>query len=179
MIVFGVWNKINWKIFFGACVIAAIVISSLLYGVLKLAAFNNPKIINTYFQENKETQENIENSSSPANTKGNTKLEKDNIESPQENKLVITEKDFGQYFSINKGQQVFLRLSNDFMWKEAAPKTTGEISLVEVKYDKDPGFREWRVSFTTPSTATIESNITTGTLGTDAEITKFFVTLKI
>lgn len=134
--------------------------------------------VNTKEHASKEIQKNTVNNPSPTNIKESPKVVKNDIIAPEENTLIITEKNFGQFYTPTKGQQVFLRLSNDFTWTETEQKTTGEIVLTRVNQNKNTGYREWQLNFPVSSTATIESNISTGTLGTDAEITKFFVTIK-
>lgn len=174
-------KKLNWKLVCGLCVITAVVVGSLFY-----RAQVSPEVINQQTNtiepeniesENKNVPKSPENKPSPY-IKENTKVVKDDTVTPADNALVITEKDFGQYFTPSKGQQVFLRLSNNFSWIESEPKTTGTVMLSRINQDKNQAYREWQLSFPAPSTVTIESNISTGTLGTDAEITRFFVTIK-
>ena len=175
-------NQFNWRLVLGISVFAAIIFGLFFYvPYIPLENRKNESRKKTNITEsvNKDATKSAEITTNTTNTKENTKTVGDDTPPLQDQKLIITEKDFGQFFAINNGQQIFLRLSNRFAWFEPVPKTTGEISLKNINYAKDPGFREWQVSYTSSSTATIESNITTGTLGTDAEITKFFITLKI
>ena len=169
-------NRFNWKLGLGISAITAIVFIVLYY--VAFVSSNSPKITTTTYTEYKEATKSTEKTTETTNTKEISKKVVENTTPPKGQKLIITQKDFGQLITLNKSQEVFLRLSNEYIWLEPKPKTTGEITLVKINYDVDPGFREWQITYTTPSTATIESNITTGTLGTDAEITKFFVTLK-
>ncbi len=169
-------NIFNWKLVLGISLFAAIIIGSLFYIIY--IPLESRKITNISDSVNKEATKSVEKTTNTTKVKENTKTIGEDTAVQKDQKLIITEKDFGQFFAINNGQQIFLRLSNKFTWFELVPKTTGEISLDKINYVKDPGFREWQVIYKSPSTATIESNITTGTLGTDAEFTKFFVTLK-
>ena len=170
-------NKFNWRLVLGISVIAALIVAALFY--IAYLSFYNRKTTNTTDSGNKVATKSAEKNSTPTSTKKDTETSEKSTTIPQEYKLIITEKDFGQFFAISNGQQVFLRLSNKYSWIESEPKTTGAITLIRVNYENDPGYREWQVNYTTSSTATIESNIQTGTLGTDAEITRFFINLKI
>ncbi|MDP2671779.1 MAG: hypothetical protein Q8P13_04980 [bacterium] len=165
-------RKLVWVV----SIIALIILAVVLYLTF---VSDNQKTTDTNKADNKTATKSVGKNSTAANTKEDTKTVEEGATTQKEGELIITEKDFGQFFAISNGQQVFLRLSNKYSWSETEPKTTGEITLVPTNYKTDPGFKEWQVNYTTSSTATIESNITTGTLGTDAEITKFFVTLKI
>ncbi len=56
--------------------------------------------------------------------------------------IIITEKDSGKSFSINKTTNAYLRLSNQFIWSKLE-LSTKSIQLVSVNYLLDPGFSEW------------------------------------
>lgn len=180
-------KKLNLKLVGGLSVVTLIVIVSLVYRTQVSPMVENQqtntvdtevenKQTNTIEKEEKETI-NPKNSPSPTIVNKSPTIVKEDSVTPDNNTLVITEKDFGQYFTPSKGQQVFLRLSKNFSWIESEPKTTGTVVLARINQNNQT-YREWQVNFPAPSTATIESNISTGTLGTDAEITRFFVTIK-
>jgi predicted secreted protein len=58
--------------------------------------------------------------------------------------LVVTERDSGKTFTVRRGAELTLRLSNRYRWGE--PKVRGRsVRLASVSYFSDPGFQEWEI----------------------------------
>jgi hypothetical protein len=68
----------------------------------------------------------------------------------------MTEADSGRVYALTTGDKPHLRLSNRYVWEE--PRVTGPVTLTPVEYFRDPGYREWVISFDRPGQATIKSS---------------------
>lgn len=80
------------------------------------------------------------------------------------NRLIITENDTGKSYLLVNNQEVFLRLSRNFLWQgdpvwQGWPKITSSdiADLFLVDRDKDPGFTEWEVRFRKSGAVTISA----------------------
>jgi hypothetical protein len=66
----------------------------------------------------------------------------------------ITQADSGKAFSIPRGGEMVLRLSNRWVWSEPRSRSSA-VDLLRVDYFVDPGFREWTIAARRRGRATI------------------------